>query len=97
MDLEKEAIRGIELNRKHAIAITKYLKRGEGDKSHLFVMPIERVGALMLYIKLDDGETINCDYHYQNTDRRYFFDVKTLYIDAVGNIVSAELRGSDDV
>jgi|DEB19_MinimDraft_2_1074335.scaffolds.fasta_scaffold77326_2 hypothetical protein len=92
MDLEKEAYKGIELDRRRAIAILKYLEKGVGEHHQHYVMDIDRVGALMLYIRLKGGEIVNCDYTYKDTDRRLFFDVEKIYIDAVGHIVGVELK-----
>ena len=58
MDLEKEAYGGIELDRRRAMAIIKYLDKGVGEHHQHYVMDIDRVGALMLYVRLKSGEIV---------------------------------------
>jgi len=96
MNLEREAYRGIELDRARAMAIIKYLEKGLGEYRDHYVLDIDRVGALMLYIRLKDGSIVNCDYCYKDTDRRLFFDVKTIYIDATGNIAGVKFREGEN-
>lgn len=93
MNIEKIAIYGIRLHEPSAKALIPHLKIVPESDPVVYELVLDRIGALQLYIKVEDHGIVTCDYYSdQGRPQLVFYDIKRLFLNQDGVIVNASFE-----